>query len=72
MASALERIVADAFARRTAPVLGLADDTRALALACLDMATRFSRGAGCWCSATGRGLPTRSRDRGHGRGGHSG
>lgn len=41
---ALESVVAGAFERRTAPVLGLADDATALALACRDMAKRFTRG----------------------------
>jgi len=40
----LETVVADAFERREAPVLGLADDAMVLALACRDMAARFARG----------------------------
>ena len=42
--SSLEAVVAEAFERRVAPVLGLADDATALALACRDMAGRFQRG----------------------------
>ena len=40
----LDVVVAEAFGRRVAPVLGLADDAKALALACRDMAERFARG----------------------------
>ena len=40
----LDVVVAEAFGRRVAPVLGLADDAKALALACRDMAERFTRG----------------------------
>jgi D-sedoheptulose 7-phosphate isomerase len=40
----LETTVADAFERRIAPVRGLGDDATQLALACRDMADRFSRG----------------------------
>ncbi|MDQ1586654.1 MAG: D-sedoheptulose 7-phosphate isomerase [Actinomycetota bacterium] len=40
----LEAVVADAFARRVDPVRALADDATTLALACRDMAGRFSRG----------------------------
>lgn len=40
----LDTVVAEAFERRVAPVLGLADDATALALACRDMADRFTRG----------------------------
>jgi D-sedoheptulose 7-phosphate isomerase len=42
--SSLEAVVAAAFERRVAPVLGLADDATALALACRAMAERFTRG----------------------------
>lgn len=42
--TALEESVAVAFARRDAPVRGLSDDATALALACRDMAERFTRG----------------------------
>ncbi len=42
--ASLESLVAEAFDRRLAPVLGLADDASALALACRDMAARFARG----------------------------
>jgi D-sedoheptulose 7-phosphate isomerase len=41
---ALESVVADAFARREAPVAHLAEDADTLALACRDMAVRFTRG----------------------------
>ncbi len=44
MGSGLERSVAAAFERRVAPVLALAEDTTTLAMACRDMAARFSRG----------------------------
>jgi len=37
-------VVAAAFERRLAPVRGLSEDTRSLALACRDMAERFGRG----------------------------
>ena len=40
----LQTLVAEAFARREAPVRGLAGDAQSLALACRDMATRFTRG----------------------------
>lgn len=40
----LEALVAESFARREAPVLGLADDALGLSLACRDMASRFGRG----------------------------
>lgn len=36
--------MAEAFDRRVAPVIGLAEDATALALACRDMAERFTRG----------------------------
>ena len=42
--TSLEPVVAQAFERRHAPVLGLADDSMALALACRAMAERFTRG----------------------------
>jgi len=42
--SSLETVVSDAFTRRTAPVAGLAVHAEALALACRDMAERFTRG----------------------------
>jgi len=42
--SSLDAVVAEAFARRDAPVRGLGDDATALALACRDMAGRFTRG----------------------------
>jgi D-sedoheptulose 7-phosphate isomerase len=41
---ALEAVVAEAFARREAPVQHLAEDAETLALACRDMAGRFTRG----------------------------
>lgn len=41
---ALEAVVADAFARREAPVEHLAENATSLALACRDMADRFTRG----------------------------
>jgi D-sedoheptulose 7-phosphate isomerase len=44
VSTSLEAVVADAFERRVAPVQGLADDATALALACRDMAERFTRG----------------------------
>ena len=44
VSTSLEAVVAAAFDRRVAPVLGLADDASALARACRDMAERFSRG----------------------------
>lgn len=40
----LEDLVTQAFARRVEPVQGLAGDAQALALACRDMADRFTRG----------------------------
>ena len=40
----LEALVAEAFERRVAPVMGLADDAVALAVACREMADRFRRG----------------------------
>ena len=39
-----QAVVAEAFERRTAPVQGLAKEATALALACRDMAARFTRG----------------------------
>jgi D-sedoheptulose 7-phosphate isomerase len=42
--SSTQEVVAEAFERRTAPVEALAQDATALALACRDMAARFSRG----------------------------
>jgi D-sedoheptulose 7-phosphate isomerase len=42
--SSTQAVVAQAFDRRTAPVEALAQDATALALACRDMAARFSRG----------------------------
>lgn len=42
--SSVEAVVAAAFERRVAPVAGLAGDARTLALACRDMADRFTRG----------------------------
>jgi len=44
LSRSLQVVVAEAFERRVAPVLGLADDATALALACRDMAERFTRG----------------------------
>ena len=44
LGSPLEGAVAEALARRTAPVLALADEAERLALACRDMADRFARG----------------------------
>lgn len=44
VSSSTQAAVAEAFERRTAPVQGLAQDATALALACRDMATRFTRG----------------------------
>ena len=41
---ALEAVVAEAFARREDPVRHLAEDAESLALACRDMAGRFTRG----------------------------
>jgi D-sedoheptulose 7-phosphate isomerase len=40
----LTDVVSEGFERRAKPVLALADDARALALACRDMAERFTRG----------------------------
>ncbi len=40
----LRDVVSRAFARRTAPVAGLADEAESLSLACRDMADRFTRG----------------------------
>jgi D-sedoheptulose 7-phosphate isomerase len=40
----LDTVVAEGFARREEPVRGLADQAEALALACRDMAGRFTRG----------------------------
>jgi D-sedoheptulose 7-phosphate isomerase len=42
--SSTQAVVTDAFERRTAPVQALAQDATTLALACRDMAARFSRG----------------------------
>ncbi len=42
--SPLEALLHDAFARREQPLLDLADQAEALALACRDMAVRFARG----------------------------
>jgi len=44
VSSTLEAVIAEAFERRISPVRGLADDAPALALACRDMAARFTRG----------------------------
>jgi len=43
-APALDAVVSDAFDRRRAPVLALAEQADALALACRDMAARFTSG----------------------------
>ena len=40
----LQALVAEAFERRVAPVMGLVDDAVALAVACREMADRFRRG----------------------------
>ncbi|MDQ1629861.1 MAG: D-sedoheptulose 7-phosphate isomerase [Actinomycetota bacterium] len=40
----VDTVVAEAFQRRVTPVQGLAEDATALALACRDMAERFTRG----------------------------
>lgn len=44
VSTSTQTAVAEAFDRRTAPVQALAQDATALALACRDMAARFSRG----------------------------
>jgi D-sedoheptulose 7-phosphate isomerase len=44
LGSPLDGVVAEAFARRAAPVGALSDDATRLALACRDMALRFARG----------------------------
>jgi len=44
VSSSLEAVVSTAFERRVAPVLGLAEDATSLAMACRDMAERFTRG----------------------------
>jgi D-sedoheptulose 7-phosphate isomerase len=44
VAGSLEPLVEQAFARRRAPLEGLAEDTGALAVACREMAGRFARG----------------------------
>jgi len=40
----VQALIAEAFERRVAPVMGLADDAVALAVACREMADRFRRG----------------------------
>ncbi len=44
VSSSTEAVVREAFERRVIPVQRLAEDATALALACRDMAARFSRG----------------------------